>query len=247
MEEEYRGRTAKFTKRGEVYYAVFDDDDVSKNIYGDTKSDKKGWKAKINLGADGDIFDLVENSAYDRSKEEIGKSNEAHKDVLSWDYYVKTVQIDGYVFDIVANVRLTAKDEFVYNIQLNESKRKSPSPLHRSADNGRPLKSSAQRASTTNYAQKSENVNSLNKKKNLTQVNPQLHKWLTIINERSFDNSISNSSGNVNSSNKKSDLSQVNPKLYKWLATINDKTLSNNNISENSKKVNTSEEKTVLP
>ncbi len=62
MKNEYRGRTAKFIRNGNVYYALFEDADVRKNIYGDKRSSPKGWKAKINVGTEGEIFELVENA-----------------------------------------------------------------------------------------------------------------------------------------------------------------------------------------
>lgn len=129
MKNEYQGRTARFVRNGHTFYARFDDKDIEKNIYGDKKSDRRGWKAKINAGADGDIFDLVENSKYDGSSKEIGKNIAAHKGVNYWDYFVKTVQIDNRVYDLVANVRKKADDSFVYSIQLNENKKIEASPL----------------------------------------------------------------------------------------------------------------------
>lgn len=75
MRNEYAGRTAKFTARdGEVYYATFDENDLRKNVYGDKKSSPRGWKAKINTGADGNIFDLVENAEHSGSGKEQGKT-----------------------------------------------------------------------------------------------------------------------------------------------------------------------------
>ena len=41
-----------------------------------------------------------------------------HKDVKSWDYFDKTVQIDGKVFDVLVNVRDNGNDQFVYNVAL---------------------------------------------------------------------------------------------------------------------------------
>lgn len=128
MEKEYRGRTAKFTRNGHTYYAFFYKVDVNKNVYGDKKSDKKGWKAKINVGADGDIFNLVENASYDQSKPESGKSNKSHSLVKFWDYYVKTVQIDNRVYDLIANIRKKETDYFVYSLQLIENKKIEASP-----------------------------------------------------------------------------------------------------------------------
>ena len=69
------------------------------------RSDKKGYRAKNKVGADGDIFELVENAQYDGSKPEKGKKITAHKGVGYWDYFIKNVQIDGVVFDLTANVR----------------------------------------------------------------------------------------------------------------------------------------------
>ena len=95
MTNQYRGRTARFVRNGHTYYAIFAKDDLNKNIYGDKKSDRHGQKAKINVGADGAIFDLVENSAYYGSQKETGKNIKSHKNIKYWDYFVKTVQIDG--------------------------------------------------------------------------------------------------------------------------------------------------------
>lgn len=129
MRNEYAGRTAKFiTRDGETYYARFDEDDLNKNIYGDGKSSPRGWRAKINTGADGAIFELLENARHKGSRGEIGKTTPAHKDVTGWEYFVKTVQIDGRVYDLLANVRKKPEGELVYSIQLNENKSKAPAP-----------------------------------------------------------------------------------------------------------------------
>lgn len=129
MRNEYAGRTAKFvTQDGEAYYARFDEDDLNKNIYGDGKSSPRGWRAKINTGADGAIFELLENARHKGSRDEIGKTTPAHKDVTGWEYFVKTVQIDGRVYDLLANVRKKPEGELVYSIQLNENKSKAPAP-----------------------------------------------------------------------------------------------------------------------
>lgn len=125
---QYQERTAKFVRNGHTYYATFERNDVNKNIYGDRLSDKKGWKAKINVGADGDIFELVENSQYDGSKPESGKSTAPHQGVGYWDYFIKTVQIDDTVYDLTANIRKKQNGNFVYSIQLNQNKKIKASP-----------------------------------------------------------------------------------------------------------------------
>ena len=124
IKNEYRGRTAKFIRNGHAYYARFDDEDIRKNIYGDKKSDRKGYRAKIDEGADGSIFWLVENAQYNGSKDEVGKNISAHTGVKRWDYFVKTVQINGVVYDLVANVRKKVGAEYVYSLQLRENAKK---------------------------------------------------------------------------------------------------------------------------
>lgn len=124
MREEYKGRTAKFIVNGKAYYATFDKKDLQKNIYGDQLSSLKGWKAKINTGADGAVFELVENSRYIGNSKESGKDIKAHKGITDWDYFVKKVEIDGVLYDLVANVRKNSDNQYVYSIQLNENKRR---------------------------------------------------------------------------------------------------------------------------
>lgn len=137
MRQQYRGRTAKFIRNGHSYYAKFEYRDVSKNIYGDDKSDPKGRDAKINVGADGNIFELVENSKYSRSETERGKTQRMHRGVDRWDYFVKTVQIDGTVFDLSANVRKKADGEFIYIIEMMENNEIEPSSPQDSQNSGR--------------------------------------------------------------------------------------------------------------
>lgn len=156
MVNEYRGRTAKFVRDGSTYYATFETGDVNKNIYGDKRSDTKGWKAKINVGADGNIFELVENATYAGSKQESGKEIPMHRNVDSWDYFVKNVQIDGTVYDLLANVRKRSNGEFVYSIQLRQNKKIKASPPLGSllrASNG------VTNASTGSIRSESQNVN----------------------------------------------------------------------------------------
>ena len=61
----FKGRTARFVRNGHTYYAQFDQDIITKHIYGDNRSSDKGRDALIKTGADGNIFDLVEKSNYD--------------------------------------------------------------------------------------------------------------------------------------------------------------------------------------
>lgn len=126
MSRQFLGRTARFEKNGQLYYATFGRDDVQKNIYGDKKSDAKGHSAKINAGASGDMFDLVEAAEFDHSTPDSGKGTKSHREVKSWDYYNKTVCIDGTFFDVLINVRDKGDNQYVYDVQLRENKNIEP-------------------------------------------------------------------------------------------------------------------------
>ena len=121
MKNEFAGRTAKFTKNGEVYYAFYDNSGLNKGVHGDNKSDKKGYKAKINIGADGNYIELAENALYQNSSEESGKDNRFHSDAKTWDYFVKTIKSDGNYFDVLINIKDTGNDQYVYDITLKEA------------------------------------------------------------------------------------------------------------------------------
>ena len=121
MKNEFAGRTAKFTKNNDVYYAFYDTDGLNKGVYGDKKSDKKGYKAKVNIGADGNYIELAENSLYVNSSAESGKDNRFHKNAKAWDYYVKTIKSDGNYYDVLINVKDTGNDQYVYDITLKET------------------------------------------------------------------------------------------------------------------------------
>ncbi len=129
IEKNYIGRTAKFIRNGHVYYAEFDRKNASKAVYGDRRSDNKGRDALINTGADGSIFELVENTKYSGS----GKDTKNHTSTDYFDYFIKTVQIDNSVFDLLADVkRQYYKDDgFVYTIRLVENKKIKASPIRR--------------------------------------------------------------------------------------------------------------------
>lgn len=157
MQNEYRGRTAKFNRNGHTYYATFDENDIRKNIYGDKRSSGRGYNAKLKVGADGNIFELVENSKYDGSKVEQGKNIQAHKQVRYWDYFVKTVQIDNEVFDLLANVRRKSAGDYVYSIQLRANKAIEASAAQQPSQKAGINK--AANASENSIRSSSENVN----------------------------------------------------------------------------------------
>lgn len=154
LTDEYRGRTARFERNGHVYYAKFDQSSVRKHIYGDSRSSKDGVNALIKAGADGDVFDLVENSRYTGSQP--NKKNHTKADYF--DYFVKTVQIDGKVFDLVADVekKYGVDGGYVYTLALVDNKTIKASPALGTPKNG-PVKN-AGNASDDKVPQNSKNV-----------------------------------------------------------------------------------------
>ena len=126
IRDTYRGRTARFERNGHTYYAEFDYSNASKAIYGETRSDDSGRDALINTGSDGNIFDLVENSTYDRS----GIDTKNYRKTDYFDYFVKTVQIDDKIFDLVADVKKQYYKDggYIYTIKLVENKTIKASP-----------------------------------------------------------------------------------------------------------------------
>lgn len=128
----FRGRTAKFSRNGHTHYARFVETTkgLGKFAYeGDSRSSPNGYKAKIRMLADGNIFELVEDADYKNTGTEKGKATVSHKNAKHWDYYVKTIVVDGKGFDVIVNVRVdvpggsySSKEEFVYSILFKDNK-----------------------------------------------------------------------------------------------------------------------------
>ena len=158
MKNEYCGRTAKFERNGHIYYATFDQSSIRKPIYGDKRSSKSGVKALIKAGADGDVFDLVENSLYTGSK----KNTKNHTNADYFDYFVKTVQIDGKVFDLVADIEKKYRTDggYMYTLALVDNKKIKASPALGTPNTG-PVKS-AGNASNNKIAQSAPPVKEQN-------------------------------------------------------------------------------------
>lgn len=155
MKNEYRGRTAKFERNGHTYYAQFDQSSIRKHIYGDSRASTGGVKALTKAGADGDVFTLVENAGYSGSKQ----NTKNHTNADYFDYFVKTVQIDGKVFDLRADVekRYDTDGGYVYTLALRENNKTKAAPALGTSQS-EPVKG-AGTASTNNISNSGEKVN----------------------------------------------------------------------------------------
>lgn len=185
MRNEYAGRTARFVRNGHTYYAEFDRKNYSKPIYGEKHNSKRGLAALIRSGADGDVFDLVENSRYADSSADT--KNHKAKDGFTdyFDYFVKTVQIDGRVYDLTATVKKQygEKNGFTYSLFLKDNKKIKAAPTK---DIKYIPQRSAQPSSDTTVSQGNGNVNT--------------HSMQNSKNNSSF--SVSDSNGNQLSENQ---------------------------------------------
>lgn len=152
--KDYIGRTAKFIRNGHVYYAEFDRSNAKKAIYGDNRSDLKGFDALVNTGADGYVFELVENAKYHHSS----KDRKNHASTNYFDYFVKTVQIDGSVFDVLADVKKQYNNDggYIYTLRLVENKNVKASPKQ---GGQAPLKSSDNALTDNSISQNDPSVN----------------------------------------------------------------------------------------
>lgn len=155
LKNEYRGKTARFERNGHTYYAKFDQNSIRKPIYGDSRASVNGVKALTKAGADGDVFNLLENSKYTGSK----PNTKTHTSADYFDYFVKTVQIDGKVFDLVADVEkeIGASGGYIYTLALRDNKNIKASPALGTPEMG-PVKS-AGNASENSVLQNEGNVN----------------------------------------------------------------------------------------
>lgn len=158
MRNEYAGRTARFVRNGHTYYAEFDRKNYNKPIYGEHHNSAQGKKALIRLGADGDVFDLVENSEYSASRAD--NKNHKAKDGFTdyFDYFVKTVQIDGRFYDLTATVKKKygEKNGYTYSLFLRGNKTRTTPTMEQQNVS---FKVSAQPLSDINISQDDTDVN----------------------------------------------------------------------------------------
>ena len=117
------GKKIGFIKNEKQYYAEIDRFAVNENINKINPKNLNQWdKAKINLGAEGDFVNLVENARYDRTSTNHNRNkNDAHKKTESFDYFYKTVFVDRVPFEVVVNIRNEQNlNKFLYEVKLKK-------------------------------------------------------------------------------------------------------------------------------
>ncbi len=121
----YLGKKVRFQLKGETYFAEIDRFTQRENTNKINPGRLNQWdKAKINMGASGDFLLLLENSRYKgREKNTNQKKNDAHKKTDSFDYFVKTIYVDGKPYNVVVNIRREfTGGKFVYEVKLKKNK-----------------------------------------------------------------------------------------------------------------------------
>ena len=121
----YFGSKIRFEKNGNLLYAEIDRHTKNEILHKINPSHLNQWdKAKINIGASGDLVTLMESALFDR--EEINNErtkNDAHKRTAIWEYYAKSIYVDSKPFDVVVNIRREDSGRrFVYDVKLKQNK-----------------------------------------------------------------------------------------------------------------------------
>lgn len=171
--QNFKGKTAKFERNGHVYYARFVESvkGLGEFVYESkspaSKSDDYGYKAKIRLLADGDIFNIVEDGKYKNSSPEKGKKTISHQNAKYWDYFWKEIFVDGKGYDVVVNIRndsatgnLAEKEQFVYSLTFRENKKVAPPITTPATQKQVSVKSGVSTAESISQNQDSVNRNS---------------------------------------------------------------------------------------
>ena len=97
-------------------------DGVKKYLQADKKSSSKAIQAKANIAASGNYIDLMENAHYIGTATEKGENkNRFHNDAKYWDYYWKTVKVDGIMYDVLIDIKDTGENVYLYDVTLKEA------------------------------------------------------------------------------------------------------------------------------
>ncbi|MDY6037496.1 MAG: DUF3991 and toprim domain-containing protein [Eubacterium sp.] len=88
----------------------------------DNIENAKAYSNRLNLGVEKDIANLIETSAYVKTKEEVkAEQNSIHKATAKWHYFNKPLVIDNNIFNFIVDVRENHKKEaYIYKIRLKE-------------------------------------------------------------------------------------------------------------------------------
>lgn len=82
----------------------------------------KSYSNRLNIGVEKDLANLIETSAYIKTKKEVkAEQNSTHKATAKWHYFNKPLVIEQDIFNFIVDVRENYKQEaYIYKIRLKE-------------------------------------------------------------------------------------------------------------------------------
>lgn len=110
----------KLKMNNDEIIAEFDKFTADKNVYTIGNSDVDGYRYKLTNTKE--IPKHIEQSNYDYSKSEVGKTAKQHKGVKEWHYFKKTIKTNDGNFNMVVNVRDKGNNRYIYEIALKKEK-----------------------------------------------------------------------------------------------------------------------------
>ena len=165
----------KITENGETRYieAKFDPTydesgntptDASKLMGGNRHGTSSEQRVTLDLADD--YYKIASESQYNYSKDETGKDNPAHKDVVKWHYFINDIYFAEYgsndyaPYRVSINVKERADGDFVYSFSAEKQRElNTPRTLHAVVNDGENSNANVQ-LSDNRVAQNKPSVNS---------------------------------------------------------------------------------------
>ena len=162
---QYLGKKIRFETESGMYYAEIDRQTQRENIKKiNPRQLNQSDKAKINIGASGDFVTLLENAQIEKENVPLKKNNnDAKKNALSFDYFLKNVEVDGKRFKVIINIRNTTSGKYVCEVKLSTIKKNSSFGSQQGEAQRQPArKNPLHRSSMKNISQAGDSVNGQN-------------------------------------------------------------------------------------
>jgi hypothetical protein len=152
-----------FISKEEEYDAKFDKKFLGEDIYGDKKTKPhKTYNKKINLMIEGDLLNVLKDAQYYDSSED---HDEKHgPDVVGWDYFKKTIIIDGAEYRVRINVKKKVDGNYIYSTHFMKNE-KARTHLGAAASKSN-IQNAEYNSSEVNLSQNDEEVKKKYQRKN---------------------------------------------------------------------------------
>ena len=113
-------KAVEFSIGNKILKIGFTANTIGKNLAKRFNSDTSGfyWKQK-NIDK---LPKILKNLKYDKTKVEIGKTSNSHKNVKEWHYLVGEYMVGNKIFKINANIADTGNEQFLYELAMKKKK-----------------------------------------------------------------------------------------------------------------------------